>query len=89
MLKFIFLLLILGGGALGGYWYGYQIGREDALASNHSRSLETKTEAYLQKVQSIEIRYTDKDGNIVIPKVQWDELKKRENAEPLPETTKP
>ena len=89
MLKFLVLLVLFVSCGIAGYWYGYRMGHEDAVASNQSRSLESKTEAYVRTIRSLDIQYTDKDGNIVIPKVQWDEMKKREANPPAAEVVKP
>jgi hypothetical protein len=74
MLKLLLLLIFTGVVAGAGYWYGYDIGQKDASRASHSHSLSSQTEQYLDRLRSIEVQYRDKDGNIVIPKVKWDEL---------------
>ena len=82
MFKVLFAILIVIGSAGAGYWYGYKLGQEDARSSNQSRSLESKAELYMNKLESIDVQYKDKDGNIVIPKVKWDEMNKQNVESP-------
>ncbi len=74
MFKILLLIIVLLG--LGGvaYWYGYNNGKADAQTNANARSLENTALQYVDKMKTIEVQYRDKDGNIVIPKVKWDEM---------------
>ena len=80
MFKTLLLLLLIIGACGLGYWYGYTNGKSDGLSHSTERSIETKAVKYLDKIRSVDVKYKDKDGNIMIPKVEWDKIK-NENAD--------
>ena len=77
MLKLLLCLIAIAGLIGSGYWYGYNVGQKDAMSASHEHSLGSETQKYLDRMRSIEIQYRDKDGNIVIPKVKWDEMNRQ------------
>jgi hypothetical protein len=75
MFKALLLLALIAGACGLGYWYGYNNGRVDGNSHSTERSLETNAGKYLDKLRTVEVKYKDTNGNIVIPKVEWDKMK--------------
>lgn len=80
MFKALLLIIVLLGTMGLGYWYGYNNGKNDSITNSDGKSLETKTTEYMERIRSVDIKYKDNDGNIIIPKVEWEKIKKDNNV---------
>jgi hypothetical protein len=75
MFKAMLLVILIAG--VGGmcYWYGYRNGKADGDSHTTARSLENSAGKFLDKMRNVDLKYRDKDGNVVIPKLEWEDMK--------------
>lgn len=83
MIRLLLLLVVLAAMGGAGYYLGYETGHAAGLARTRAGSVEELKQSYLDRLKGVEVRFQDKDGNITIPKVRWDEVK-RDAAQSAP-----